>query len=630
MNISPAQTIKRNAIAQWLGLALGLIALGALLVFNLYREFAGAATREQDRLAAQARVISDNMEFQLASANRALESVARELRASGSPSRLQTVTLHLKSFASTMSGVASINVLDAKGRIVASNRPESIGTNLSRRDYFQMIKQRPNAGMLYVSPPFKTILGVFAINITKMISGPRGEFEGVVSATLDPDYFKTLMASVLYAPDMWVSVAHGDGQLFLMIPEREHVQGMNLQQPGSFFTRHQNSGKEAEVLTGTVYATKEVRMMALHTVHPVSLKMDKSLVVAVSRDLDTIFQFRRRDAVTQAALFGLIATVSILGLYIFQRGQLRFERQTIEAAAALQQSAERLQLATDASGIGVWDYDLAENRLVWDDSMYALYGIDRASVSSSYDVWYNSVLPEDRPALDAALHATLYERAPYMPSFRIRRGDSGLRYIQARARIYYDAAGKPVRLVGTNEDITERKALQDKLEVQANQDYLTGLFNRRHFLEQGQVEFARMLRYGESLSVFMLDVDRFKGINDTYGHKTGDIVLQKLSEVLRQTLRTFDIIGRFGGEEFAVLLPETDAQKAHEVAERLREITARTDVALEGGLLLRFTVSIGVATLKDKTTTLDMLLNQADKALYRAKEGGRNKVCVAD
>ncbi len=622
--------MKRNALAQWLGLGFSLATLGGLVVFNLYLEHSRAADREQDRLSAQARVIAENMEFLLASANLALENIRSELSEGARPYRLQVVTLHLKTVTSTMPGIRTMNVLDAKGTIVASNRAELIGTDLRHRDYFQAIRQHPNPDMLYVSLPFKTIEGVFAINITRMIPGARGEFEGVISATLDPDYFRTLMRSVLYAPGMWDAIGHGDGLLFLMVPEREGLHGMNLAQPGSFFTQHRDSGKMATVLSGEVYSTREVRMMAQRTVHPPSLKMDKPLVVAVSRDLDLIFQPWRRDAMAQAALVGLIAVVSILGLYVFQRRQLEFERQTVEAAAALQRSAERLQLATEASGVGVWDYDLQTNQVVWDDSMYALYGADRDSVSSSYDAWYGSVLPEDRPGLDEALQATINRGAPYAPCFRIRRGDGELRYIQARGQIHFDAAGKPVRLVGTNEDITERKALQDQLERQANQDYLTGLFNRRHFLEQGQVEFARMLRYGEALSVFMLDVDHFKNINDTHGHKAGDTVLQKLSDLLRLTLRTVDIIGRFGGEEFAVLLPETDLKVAAEVAERLREIIARTGAELEDGWQLQYTVSIGVAALKDGHTSLDMLLNQADKALYQAKATGRDRVCVAD
>lgn len=626
---TPNKKMSGSAFAERLGLGIALIILGGAIAFNLYREYGRVATREQDRLSTQARVIAENLERQLASASRALEGVRGDLDHWKGVSLPGAETLHLKALISAMPGIRTMNVMDAEGAVLASNRPELIGTNLSYQDYFKTAKQHPDPDMLYVSPPFKTILGVFTINLTRVVSGPRGNFAGIVTTTLDPEYFRALMVSVLYTPDMWDAIGHGDGLLFLMVPEQAGLNGMSLAQPGSFFSRHRDSHQVATVLSGTVYATGEARIMAQRTVQPDMLKMDKPLVVAISRDLDMVFQPWRRDALTQAGLFGLVAVVSILGLYIYQRHQRIIERQASGAAAALRQSAERLQLATEASGIGVWDYDLVTNELVWDDSMYAIYGIDRAAVSSLYEAWHNSVLPEDLPEQAAALQAAIEQGTSYTPCFRIRRGDGSLRYIQARARIYYDAGGKPVRLVGTNEDITEHRTLLGKLELQANQDFLTGLSNRRHFLEQGVIELARAQRYGEALSAFMLDIDHFKNINDTHGHKAGDIVLQKLGQLLRETLRTVDIIGRIGGEEFAILLPETGLQEATEIAERLREIIAHSDVILEAGLPLHFTVSIGVATLKDKGVNLDILLNLADKALYQAKGSGRNKVYVS-
>lgn len=625
--VTPHKKTSGSTLAQWLELGIALTILGGAVAFNLYLEHGRAEAREQDRLTAQARVIAENMERQLASASSALEDIRGDFPLWKGAAGLQ---LRLNAITHALSGIRTVSVMDADGTVFASNRTELIGKNFSYRDYFQLAKQRPDPEMLYVSPPFKTLLGVFAINVTRMVPGPRGEFAGIVTASLDPEYFKTLMASVLYAPDMWDAIGHGDGLLFLMLPEREGLHGMNLAQPGSFFNQHRDSGQMVTVFSGTVYSTQEVRMMAQHTVQPGTLKMDKPLVVAVSRDLGTIFQTWRRDALTQAGLFVLIAAVSILGLYAYQRHQRIFERQAAEAAAALQQSAERLQLATEASGIGVWDYDVVTNMLVWDDAMYTLYGIDRAVAGHSlYEAWHNSVLPEDMSEQAAALQATFEQGTPYAPSFRIRRGDGAVRYIQARARVYSDAAGKRVRMVGINEDITERKALLGKLELQAHQDYLTGLSNRRHFMEQGELELVRVQRYGEALSVFMLDIDHFKNINDTHGHKAGDIVLQKLGHLLRETLRTVDIIGRIGGEEFAILLPETDLHEAVEIAERLREIIAHSDFKSEAGLPLHFTVSIGVATLKDKDASLGILLNLADKALYEAKGSGRNKVCVS-
>jgi diguanylate cyclase (GGDEF)-like protein/PAS domain S-box-containing protein len=174
----------------------------------------------------------------------------------------------------------------------------------------------------------------------------------------------------------------------------------------------------------------------------------------------------------------------------------------------------------------------------------------------------------------------------------------------------------------------ENRCAFEELERRAYTDYLTGLANRRHFLEQAESELVRTLRYGRELSILMLDIDRFKTINDTYGHKVGDVVLKKLADVCSATLRDVDIVGRLGGEEFAVLLPETGEKSAMEVAERLRGALAASQVVLSGGLPLHFTASFGVAILEDKDTNIDTLLNQADQALYRAKSEGRNRVCM--
>lgn len=177
-------------------------------------------------------------------------------------------------------------------------------------------------------------------------------------------------------------------------------------------------------------------------------------------------------------------------------------------------------------------------------------------------------------------------------------------------------------------DITERKILQRQLEQQARIDYLTKVSNRGYFMLQAEQELTRSQRYGSKLSLLMLDIDNFKRINDTYGHKSGDIVLQKLIEVCRNTMRLADIIGRVGGEEFAILLPETDQHQAHEVAERLREHIAAEAVEILNGTSIHFTVSIGVSMLDHDCNLIDTLLSNADEALYKAKNAGRNQVMV--
>jgi diguanylate cyclase (GGDEF)-like protein/hemerythrin-like metal-binding protein/PAS domain S-box-containing protein len=172
----------------------------------------------------------------------------------------------------------------------------------------------------------------------------------------------------------------------------------------------------------------------------------------------------------------------------------------------------------------------------------------------------------------------------------------------------------------------EHHLADQELERQAHTDYLTELANRRYFMAQAEAELVRAERYHKPLSLLMLDIDHFKAVNDNHGHKTGDMVLQKLAAVLRHILREVDIIGRLGGEEFAVILPETGSDEAREAAERLRKAIEDTDIQTDTGEFLRITVSIGVGTLDKATTNIETLLKQADDALYAAKHNGRNQV----
>ncbi|MGE5623293.1 MAG: GGDEF domain-containing protein, partial [Bacillota bacterium] len=175
--------------------------------------------------------------------------------------------------------------------------------------------------------------------------------------------------------------------------------------------------------------------------------------------------------------------------------------------------------------------------------------------------------------------------------------------------------------------ITDRKRAEQELQHLAQSDSLTGLANRRHFMALAAQELGRSARYGGPLAVLMADIDRFKKINDTYGHKSGDTVIRRMAELCRRTLRSVDVVGRLGGEEFAVLLPQTDLRHAVEVAELLRQRIGQTEVHTDSGEVIRFTVSIGAASWTDKIKDIEALLAQADEALYAAKNTGRNKVC---
>jgi len=167
---------------------------------------------------------------------------------------------------------------------------------------------------------------------------------------------------------------------------------------------------------------------------------------------------------------------------------------------------------------------------------------------------------------------------------------------------------------------------------QAVTDGLTGLYNRRHMQEVLLDERRRAHRYGHPLSVIMLDVDSFKTYNDTYGHVQGDVLLRMAAAILRENVRDVDIVGRYGGEEFIIVLPETPSAEAYQTAERLRQAVARTvfpGFPADPDLAVFKTISLGVATFPDTTDDTQALVTLADNALYRAKRGGRNQTVMA-
>lgn len=192
-----------------------------------------------------------------------------------------------------------------------------------------------------------------------------------------------------------------------------------------------------------------------------------------------------------------------------------------------------------------------------------------------------------------------------------------------------DLKGELVEVLCVGTDLTTRREMEARLREMAKTDSLTGVSNRRHFFERAEAELQRSRRYGRPLSVFMLDLDHFKAVNDTHGHEAGDRVLVAVTGLINERLRDVDVLGRMGGEEFAVLFPETAAGQAASVADRIREVVEQAKVPVDGGHV-SVTVSIGVAELRDADRTMDALMRRADKTLYKAKELGRNRVIVAE
>jgi len=171
----------------------------------------------------------------------------------------------------------------------------------------------------------------------------------------------------------------------------------------------------------------------------------------------------------------------------------------------------------------------------------------------------------------------------------------------------------------------ELEKTQNELQLLAMTDTLTGVSNRRHFIEQISRELERAKRYGHPLSIFILDIDNLKDINDRYGHDAGDELLKSVSKQSSALLRSNDHFARFGGDEFVALLVQTDRVDAERVAERIRKSIEDLELNIDQ-TNFRTSVSIGMTIMTDEIVTVEELIKRSDTALYKAKEGGRNQV----
>lgn len=198
--------------------------------------------------------------------------------------------------------------------------------------------------------------------------------------------------------------------------------------------------------------------------------------------------------------------------------------------------------------------------------------------------------------------------------------------ISVNSQALFDDDGNFAGVEGICRDVTQRKMLERELQRLATTDSLTGIANRRAFLEHAEHIFKSCQRYQTQMTLMMLDLDFFKSINDKYGHQCGDQALIHFAETVKLELRESDLFGRLGGEEFCVLLQQASQPEAMLVAERIRAHIQSLPLSAASGEIFSLTVSIGIATYRPEDDRLGRLLERSDKALYQAKSHGRNQV----
>lgn len=292
-------------------------------------------------------------------------------------------------------------------------------------------------------------------------------------------------------------------------------------------------------------------------------------------------------------------------------------------ASQLRKTGRLLNKAQEMSGVGGWEFDVRRGRFSWSPRVGRILGIDDTALPDTPDALLARVHPEDRAVLLGLLEGGLVQNSSFHTEFRLDRCDGALLTLQVVGEVTLGEMGSPLSMIGTFQDVSDRKRSEERLTVLANFDALTGLPNRTLFQDRLAQALARAARSNAQVGLLFIDLDQFKAVNDRLGHPFGDELLKQVSRRLSQAVREVDTVARMGGDEFTIILEGIqNADTAAMVAGKVLQ-TLAPPIHI-GAQELYVTASIGVAVYPTDAEQGDDLLSNADTAMYRAKEEGKN------
>ena len=294
----------------------------------------------------------------------------------------------------------------------------------------------------------------------------------------------------------------------------------------------------------------------------------------------------------------------------------------VRAEKELRESEDALARVHRLVAFGHWSTDLTTGVITWSDEMWTQARVPKppnvTSPGSGYQVVKTHTHPDDRPRVVAELNDTIATGHVNRIEYRSIRGDGTMHWLELLVAREDDDAGKPVRIVGTCIDITERKEATERIALSARSDALTGLANRMLLNERLGAACSAAKRRNSEMAILFIDLDDFKGINDTLGHPVGDLLLQSVAARLRTLTREEDVVARTGGDEFVILLEDPASVDAAATAQRI--VDGFREPLQVGDRTLCMSLSIGVACFPADGTDVETLLRNADTAMYQAKQ----------
>ena len=617
---------RRRSLKEWLAWATLLAGAALVSVWLVWYEREDTLRHERERMEEQARIISQNLVRQLGAVRSVLESVRVLLaRQDGACEQSCQVTA-LRAMRSAMPGVRAFVVAGQGGKILFADDLVQAG-RLSEGVLVDALRSIRSNRTMYLLAPSGGVQGARDVRAAMAVKMPGGDDEGkVLLAILDAEYFDVVMRSSLYGADMTSAVTNDLGARLLFVPWDRNLPSQD--KPGSMalYARHVRSGQPATVMQGRLGLAGELRLVAQRSVEARALALDRPLVVSVSRSMEAVGRSWRRMAWEYGVVWGTLALLGSSALYLRQRRRRWVEASERQRAAARRAAAERVELALGGANLGLWEWTVASGRMEIDARGLAMLGHADSEAAPVREAWLERVHPEDRRAVEEALAASA---DGFDAEFRLRHRSGHWVWILSRGKVTdRDAGGAALRLVGTHMDITGRKQAEAEIAQLAFYDGLTGLPNRRLLLDRLGQSLAKSERKKSIGAVLFLDLDNFKGLNDTLGHHMGDRLLQRVAMRLQESTRETDTVARLGGDEFVVLLEDLGGSAAE--ARGHAGVIAAKIVRMLGmqhtieGHEIRSTPSVGVALFDARTHSVAELLKQADMAMYEAKAAGRN------
>lgn len=517
--------------------------------------------------------------------------------------------------------ILAISVADADGRLAFTTADVAPGIDLRERDFIRYHFDGHGDRLFVSYPQFTPASGKWLVRFSRPMFDARGRLQGVIIASVDASYFKRFYHAIDLGPSTSVVLVRRDGRI---ITHTSHLAGggdaMGKLLEGPPYQGEHPAGATAGMFRRVSGIDGVYRQFAWRDLPDYPLLVTVGQAVAdVSARYAKQETMLWRKAMVASVLLTLLGWIAITAL--------DNRRRVAEALAAAE---ARWKLALSASGDGVWDCDLVSGMATLSPRAQAILDSDEPMIRLDAAGLQERVHPEDIERVRYALAEHFAGRASdYAAELRIRRRNGEWNWVLARGTVAErDEEGRPLRMVGTFADIGLRKTKEAHMRHEATHDALTGLPNRTLLADRLRQAVRIAEREKARMAVLFFDLDKFKPVNDSYGHAVGDALLVAVGQRVASCLRESDTLARVGGDEFVVLLPRcADIDDARTVAENILAQLSRP-FTVENHVL-QISGSIGCAMFPDHGLDGEALLRCADRAMYEAKNHGRSRVRIA-